>query len=173
MNKEIVQKIIEFDKCSDTPGYGDTFELFKDYDQELLVQICYNVNLILDTTYHFKEYPGLYESRNKALVLLEKWLKSDKANRDEMTELLDDVGDELYDTYVDYTYGESHYSYAAIAAYCAAYTSYIATGACDGDQAAEISTDMCCERAKAKIIIIKTVCEYYKMDYETFKALYL
>jgi hypothetical protein len=169
---ELIKQLVEFGKCPTIDLHSRPFELFKNYDQELLVQICYNVNLSLDSTYDTNRFQRVYQTRSEAIKILEKWLKSDETTRLSMRHELACIWSSCSTAHVNLRVADMNPD----AARWAVLSIIEAISAAEYNNSfieASRSVSYSYSNTNAIQIIIKTVCEYYKMDYETFKALYL
>jgi len=181
-NSETIQQLIKFSKIG-KPQRFQYEDLFYHYNQELLVKICYNLHIDLDKTYDIKKYPKVYKIRTKALKLLYKWLNSNDTIRLSMWKELKNTSQEVFASYDAISTYNPNYTidvyYASDAAYSAVYATNVACYTCglddtlDSAYLAHYASNAITNVTTDKQIVIKTICDYYKVDYDTFKALYL
>jgi hypothetical protein len=170
MNSEIIKKLVEFSRLSN-PDHDDYKTLLRqcNYDKELCVQICYNVNLDLDKTYNTVQRADIYQARARILDLLDRWLKGDETTRRNLQE-------EMMDITTNDRSNKHPHTDALISAYHAAHAPWAVAMAYTTSSCiyyAVWDTMPGADRTKIHQIIVKTICDYHKIDYETFKALYL
>lgn len=186
MTDEQMKELVKWARTEDhsTISY---FDLFHSLNQELLVQICYNVH---------KEFEGCFDPfldttttqfRIKVLSILSDWLKSndsDRRNNFTLTKIPISV------PHNSATYGKQGMSLlrqplwatiSVIMLHNGVLQSNYAIECCQMMRQAKIAQIYCCADVPyEKIyqydtvhIIAKTILEYYGEDFETFKVLYL
>jgi hypothetical protein len=201
VNNEIIKQLVEFSNMSGYRWFIYR-NSFNSYSRELCVQIAYNVNVELHQAYDITFHAPIHKSRTKALVLLDKWLKGDRTDKliQELQDTHSEVYSHAYaadgrdyDKFVTAVHAAVSCANAIVSTYYPnsfhnsdANIAYVTANAVNyayesvnvaknigayGVPHSDLMKNI--DYIDVHKIVIKTVCDYYKIDFETFNALYL
>lgn len=168
--------------------YGELLEKFCE-NQELLIQLCFNVNIELNKHYDHTLYAATHRYRTAVLKEIDEWLKGDQKTRESINDGLYERTNKASGNY--FGAGDdpstiksklgSYLWYSAYWAGCA--VSY--TGGTFGTNSGLFNNGKILDCTKGffdnarfvirdmEPVVIKTILDYYGEDFETFEALYL
>jgi hypothetical protein len=168
---EMLKALAEFGRSNYILSASDFEFFFNGFSHELLVRTCYNLVLDVHQQDSVQQYTTPYTIQARIIGLIDKWLNSNESDRPAIEGELMDTGRLLV---VFIQMNNPFYC-----AYAAAAIPNFESGSGAKTLAASVAQRYCeymfiwHSEYDNKKILIKTICDYYKLDFETFKALYL